>query len=66
MNNSSETIGNPTRDLPACRAVLKLTEPLRTADIYVYLFHGCWINEKRLFERQVSPLDVTDTYAVRF
>jgi hypothetical protein len=30
MKNSSNTIGNRTRDLPACSTILKTTAPLRT------------------------------------
>jgi hypothetical protein len=33
MKNSNNTIGNRTRDLPACRAVPQLTAPSRTTEM---------------------------------
>jgi hypothetical protein len=33
MKNLSDSIGNPTRDLPACSAVAQPTAPLRTSNI---------------------------------
>ena len=33
MKNSSDTIGNRTRDLPACRAVSQPTAPPRTSKV---------------------------------
>ena len=35
MKNSSDTIGNGTRDLPVCSAVLKPTAPPRTPSTIV-------------------------------
>jgi hypothetical protein len=35
MKNSNDTIGNPTRDLPACSAVSQTTAPPRA--LFVYL-----------------------------
>ena len=36
MKNSNDTVGNRTRDLPACNAVPQSTAPPRTP-IYIYL-----------------------------
>jgi hypothetical protein len=66
MNNFNDAIGNRTRDVPACRAVPQLIAQPRETDLHVYLFHGCLLSEKRLYERQVSCFECTDTYAVRF
>ena len=38
MKNSSDTIGNRTRDLPACSAVLQPTAPPRAPYIYIYIY----------------------------
>jgi hypothetical protein len=35
MKNSNDTIGNRTRDLPACSAVPQPTAPLRAPYVYV-------------------------------
>ena len=35
MKNSSNTIGNRTRDLPACSAVPQMTAPPRTLKVYI-------------------------------
>ena len=46
MKNSNDTIGNRTRDLPACSAVTQLTAPPRARNLRVhYLIH----NSKSLF-----------------
>jgi len=65
-NNFNDAIGNRTRDLPACSAVRQQTAPPRETDLHVYLFHVCLLTEKRLYERQVSCFECTDTNAVRF
>ena len=38
MKNSNNTIGNRTRDLPVCSAVLQLTAPLRATCYNLYNF----------------------------
>ena len=35
MKNSGDTIGNRSRDLPACSAVTQPTAPLRSPGLYV-------------------------------
>jgi hypothetical protein len=37
MKNSNDTIGNRTRDLPACSAVPQPTAPPRSKDIYLFI-----------------------------
>ena len=36
MKNSGDTIGNRTRDLPACSAVPQPTAPPRALHLYIY------------------------------
>jgi len=38
MKYSSDTIGNPTRDIQACSAVPQPTEPPRYPYIYIYIY----------------------------
>ena len=42
MKNSNDTIGNRTRDLPACSSVLQTTRPPRAPDFYsTYIIYRC-------------------------
>ena len=43
MKNSNDTIGNRTRDLPACSAVPQPTAPPRAPSaIYTHYYYCCW------------------------
>jgi hypothetical protein len=60
MKNSSDTIGNRTRDLPACSAVPQPTAPPGTP---IYLIKKKILNTKALKNRALSLSGIlTGTY----
>jgi hypothetical protein len=64
MKNSNETIGNPTRYLPACKAVPKLTAPPR--NWYARVFISWLLVNWKAFVWNDFPIVCAVTYAVRF
>ena len=49
MKNSSDTIGNRIRDLPACIAVPQPTAPPEGGGYILFHIHGCDSHKNRLF-----------------
>ena len=61
MNNSSDTIGNRPRDLPACSAVPQTTAPLRCMHLGSKNIYAEWKSDNLGFPLKMPPATQVET-----